>query len=101
MSLAYRERWRLRNVDRALRRSDPGLAAMLSMFARLSEPDKPSRPELLRVSWSWAWRLVLGLVAGAAFAMVCVAGGGFGASRRAATAVGGMARHPPGSTLPG
>ena len=34
MSLAYRER-RLRNVDRALRRSDPGLAAMLSIFTQL------------------------------------------------------------------
>jgi hypothetical protein len=96
MSLAYRERRRLRNVDRALRRSDPSLAAMLAMFARLTEPDKPSRREQLRASWSWAWRLVLGLAAGAAFAMVCVAGGGFGASRRAATAVGGVDRHPPG-----
>ena len=101
MSLAYRERRQLRNVDRALRRSDPGLAAMLSMFARLSEPDKPSRREQLRVFWSWAWRLVLGLAAGAAFAMVCVAGGGFDASRRAASTVDGVGRHPPGSTLRG
>ena len=84
MSLAYRERRRLASVDRALRRSDPGLAAMLSMFARLSEPGKPCR-EQLRGSWSRAWRLALWLVA-APFAMVCVAGAGFGASQRAATA---------------
>jgi hypothetical protein len=96
MSLAYGERRQLRNVDRALRRSDPSLAAMLAMFAQLTEPDKPSRREQLRVFWSWVWRLVLGLAAGAAFAMVCVAGGGFGAPRRAATAVGGATRHPPG-----
>ena len=96
MSLAYRERRQLWNVDRALSRSDPGLAAMLSMFARLSEPDKPSRREQLRVSWSRAWRLVLWLVAGATFALVCVAGGGFSASRRSAAAVGGAGRHPPG-----
>ena len=96
MSLAYRERRQLWNVDRALSRSDPGLAAMLSMFARLSEPDKPSRREQLPGSWSRAWHLALWLVAGAAFAMVCVAGGGSVASRRAAIAVAGVDRHPPG-----
>ena len=96
MSLAHRERQRLRNLDRTLRRSDPGLAAMLSMFARLTEPDKPSRPEQLRGSWSRAWRFALCLVAGAAFAMVCVAGGGLSASRRAATTVGGVDGHLPG-----
>ena len=95
MGLAYRERRQLSSVDRALRRSDPGLAAMLSMFARLCEPDKPSRRERLRVSWSRAWRFVLWLVA-AAFAMACVAGRGFSASRRLPTAVGGVDRNPPG-----
>jgi hypothetical protein len=90
MSLAYRERRRLRDVDRALSRSDPGLAAMLAMFGRLSEPDKLSRREQLRAAWSWAGRLALCLVAGAAFAMMCVGGAGYSASRRAATAAGGV-----------
>ena len=87
MTLAYHEQRQLQDVDRALCRSDPGLAAMLSMFAELSGPEQLPDREQLRVSRSWPLRLVRGavrwLVSGAAFLMVCVAGGGFGASRRA------------------
>jgi hypothetical protein len=36
MSLRYRQQWQLRQIDHALRRSDPHLAAMLAIFTRLT-----------------------------------------------------------------
>jgi hypothetical protein len=35
MKIPYRRRWLLRRMDRRMRRSDPHLAAMLAIFARL------------------------------------------------------------------
>src|ERR671934_2575712 len=35
LRIPYRERWLLRRLNRSLRRSDPHLAAMLAIFARL------------------------------------------------------------------
>lgn len=36
MRIPYRQHWLLRRMDRRLRRSDPHMAAMLAIFARLS-----------------------------------------------------------------
>ena len=36
MRIPYRQRWLLRRMDRMLRRSDPHMAAMLAIFARLA-----------------------------------------------------------------
>ena len=47
MTLPYREERLLRRVDHALRRSDPDLASMLSIFARLSAAEvMPAREQL-------------------------------------------------------
>ena len=40
MSVSYPQRWRLRRIDRWMARSDPHLATMLSIFARLAA-DEP------------------------------------------------------------
>jgi hypothetical protein len=36
VSVSYTQNWRLRRVDRWMSRSDPHLAAMLAIFARLN-----------------------------------------------------------------
>jgi hypothetical protein len=36
MKVSFRESWRLRRIEARLRRSDPHLAGMLAIFARLS-----------------------------------------------------------------
>jgi hypothetical protein len=36
VSVSYTQHWRLRRIDRWMRRSDPHLAAMLTIFARLT-----------------------------------------------------------------
>lgn len=98
MSLPHRQRRLLRRMDRALCRSDPDLAALLSLFALLSAGEKPPRQEQLprreqlprqeqlRGPRARAWRLLRWLAAGAPFLVVCVAGGGLAAARRAARA---------------
>ena len=97
MSLPHRQRRLLRRMDRALCRSDPDLAALLSLFALLSAGEtlprreqlparEQPRREQLRCPRAWAWRLLLWPAAGAAFVVVCVAGGGLAAARRAASA---------------
>lgn len=83
MTLPYRQRRRLRGIDRMLRRSDPDLASMLSIFGGLSAAERLPSREQLRASRVWAGRL-LRLVDCAAFLLICIAGGGLIASRRAA-----------------
>ena len=98
MSLPHRQRRLLRRMDRALCRSDPDLASLLSLFALLSAEETlphweqlPYREQLTRrqhlcLPRPWTWRLLLWPAAGAAFLAVCVAGGGLAAARRAASA---------------
>ena len=98
MSLPHRQRRLLRRMDRALCRSDPDLAALLSLFARLSPGEtsprqeqlprqqQPPRQEQPRLPRAWAWRVLRWPAAGAAFLVVSVAGGGLAAARRAARA---------------
>ena len=86
MTLAYRQERLLRRADHALRRSDPDLATMLSIFTRLTAAEAMPARERLRPRLPWAWRGLLWLVAAVTFvvvfAVVFAAGGG----SRAATA---------------
>ncbi len=63
MSLPYRQQWQLRHIDNALRRSDPHLAAMLAIFARLTAGERTHDAERLRGP---AWWLMTRLLAAAA-----------------------------------
>jgi hypothetical protein len=83
MTLPYREERLLRRVDQALRQSDPDLASLLSVFARLNAAEAMPARERLRPQPSWAWRVLLwpvtavaSLLAALAFLVVFAAGGG-------------------------
>ena len=82
MTLPYRQERLLRRADRALCQSDPDLASMLSIFARITAPERLPAWEQLRPKLTWALNVLLWPVAAAAFLVVFVAGGG----SRAATA---------------
>ena len=87
MTLPYREERLLRRVDQALRWSDPDLASLLSVFARLNAAEAMPARERLRPQPRWAWRVLLwpvaavaSLVAALAFLVVFAAGGGLTAA---------------------
>jgi hypothetical protein len=82
-------RRRLRRVNRELRRSDPELASMLSIFYRLNAGETIPAWEQLRTSPPPGWHVLLWPIASAAFLVVYAAGGGAGAARGAAVACGG------------
>jgi hypothetical protein len=82
VTLPYRERRALWRADRALCRSDPELALMLSIFARITAQERLPAREQLRPNRAWAWSILLWPPAAVAFLVVFVAGGG----SRAATA---------------
>ena len=84
MTLPYRQERLLRRTDRALSASDPHLAAMLSIFTRITVAERLPAREQLRSRLTWAWSVLLWPVSAAAFLVVFVAGGG----ARAATALG-------------
>jgi hypothetical protein len=86
MTLAYRQERLLRRADHALRRSDPDLASMLSIFTRLTAAEGMPGREQLPSARAWDWRVLLWPVVAVTFlvvfAVVFAAGGG----SRAATA---------------
>ena len=84
MSLPYRQERLLRRADRALCESDPDLASMLSIFARITAPERLPAWEQLRPKATCLRRVLLWPVAAAAFLVVFAAGGG----SQAATACG-------------
>lgn len=87
MSLPHRQQRLLRQADRELCRSDPGLASMLSIFDRITTPEGvPAREQLPR-ELPWTWRVVVWPVAAAAYLLVFVAGGGSNAAAACAAAV--------------
>lgn len=88
MTLPYRQERLLRRTDRALSESDPDLATMLSIFARITAAERLPAWEQLRPGLTWAWSVLLWPVAAAAVIVVFVAGGG----SRAATACGAAVR---------
>jgi hypothetical protein len=81
MTLPYRQERVLRRADHALRRSDPYLASMLSIFAQLTMADGMPAGEQLRSQRTWAWRVLLWPGAAAAFLVAFIAGGGARAGR--------------------
>jgi hypothetical protein len=83
MSLPYRQERLLRRTDHALCQSDPGLASMLSIFARVTADERMPAREQLRPQRTWARRVLLWPVA-AAFLVVFAAGGGSDAATHAA-----------------
>jgi len=58
MTLPYRQERLLRRADHALRRSDPDLASMLSIFARLTAAEGMPAREQLRPRPAWARRVL-------------------------------------------
>jgi hypothetical protein len=81
MTLPYREERFLRRADHALRRSDPDLASMLSIFAWLTAAEGMPAREQLPPQQTWALRVLLWPAAAAAFLIVFAAGGGTKAAR--------------------
>jgi hypothetical protein len=90
VTLAYRQERLLRRADQALRRSDPDLASMLSIFARLTAAEGMPGREQLPPERAWDWRVLLWPVAAVAFlvvfAVVFAAGGGSRAAAECGTA---------------
>jgi hypothetical protein len=84
-------RRRLRRIDRELRRSDPELASMLGIFARLNADEAMPGWEQVRPPPAPppGWHLLLWPIAGAAFLVVFAAGGGASTARSAAAACSG------------
>jgi len=81
-------RRRLRRIDRELRRSDPELASMLSIFSRVNAGELMPGWEQVRTSRVLDWHLPLWPMASLAFLIVFAAGGGSDAARCAAVACG-------------
>jgi len=76
MTLPYRQERLLRRTARALSESDPDLASMLSIFARITEAEGLPAWEQRRPRLAWVGRSALWPVAAIAFLVVFVAGGG-------------------------
>jgi len=76
MTLPYRQERLVRRADHALRRSDPDLASMLSIFARLSAAEGMPAREQLRPRLAGAWRVLLWPVTAVTFLVVFAADGG-------------------------
>lgn len=94
MTLPRRQERLARRADRALCRSDPHLASMLSIFARLTAAERMPAREQLRPPPAGAWQvLLLRPLAAAAFLVVFAAGGGASAARQAATEFSAAARR--------
>jgi Protein of unknown function (DUF3040) len=84
MSLPYHQRRKLRQLDRALGAADPGLAFNLATFARINAGQIMPAHEQLRSRARPVRRVLLWPVAGIAFLLVVVAGGGASRARQAA-----------------
>jgi hypothetical protein len=90
MRIPYRERWLLRRLNRSLRQSDPHLAAMLAIFARLHAGEVITSVEQAMSPDARACRGLAWLAVSAArLAAVLMAGAGrilVGVARACATA---------------
>jgi len=87
MTLPYRQERLLRRTDRALSESDPDLASMLSIFARITAAERLPAWEQRRHRLGWVGRAALWPVAAAAFLVVFAAGGGSRAAIACSAAV--------------
>jgi Protein of unknown function (DUF3040) len=98
MTLSLREERLLRRTDRTLSESDPDLASMLWIFARITAAERLPAWEQLRPRLAWVWDALLWPAAALAFVIVLVAGGGSRAAIGCCAAVRGCAW--PGSLNP-
>ena len=73
MSVRYVQRWRLRRINRRMSRSDPHLAAMLTIFARLSAGEPIASIEQAGFRPTGAW-YNLGRMKAAALLLVTFTG---------------------------
>jgi hypothetical protein len=80
MTLPYRQGRLLRRTDHALCRTDPDLASMLSIFARLTAAEEMPAREQLPPRLTRARHVLLRPVAAASFLAVFAAGRGSGAA---------------------
>jgi hypothetical protein len=87
MTLPYRQERVLLRAAHALRRSDPDLASMLSIFARLTAAEGMPAWEQVRSRRSGAWRVLLWPVAAITFGIVFAAGGGVAAAKACGAAL--------------
>jgi len=72
MSVRYVQHWRLRRINRRMSRSDPHLAAMLAIFARLAAGEPIASIEQAGLRHTCAWYNLCRMKA-AAFLLVTVA----------------------------
>ena len=72
----FRQERLLRRADRALRQSDPDLASMLSIFARLTAAEVMPAREQLPLQPAWARRVLLWPAGAVAFVVAFAAVGG-------------------------
>jgi hypothetical protein len=97
MTLPYRQERLLRRADHSLCRSDPDLASMLTIFARMTAAEGMPDREQVRPQPIWAWRALLWSVAAVTFlvvfVVVFVAGGGSRAATACSTACGAACGH--------
>ncbi len=83
LRITYRQRRLLRRIDRALRQSDPELAAMLSIFSRLNAGERmPAREQLRTPEPSASWYMMPWPMAIALLAIWAPAGGPLRAAPR-------------------
>ena len=77
MRVPYRESWRLRAIERELRRTEPHLAGMLAIFARLNAGEAIFGAERVRRPGDWLGlvpALLAGVITGLAVAANWVSG---------------------------
>jgi hypothetical protein len=80
MRIPYRQQWLLRRTNRRLRRSDPHLAAMLGIFARLYAGEAIISREQAASPAARLWRRLIRL----AVMVACTAAGVIACTRRTA-----------------
>jgi hypothetical protein len=86
MTLPYRQERLVRQADHALRRSDPDLASMLSIFARLAAAEGMPDREQLRPRPAGAWGVLLWPAAAVTSLVVFTADGGARAAKASSAA---------------
>lgn len=90
MSFPFRQRWLLRRMTRSLSKSDPHLAAMLAIFARLNVGETIASKEQAASPGARAWRGLAWLcraITCVAAALLACAGWVFRRAARAGAAV--------------
>jgi hypothetical protein len=93
MRVPYRQHWALWRIERRLRRSDPHLAAMLAIFARLTAGEVIASTEQAANSGSWMRRDLAWLDRRTVTVTMFLSAQGHRVLRRAAVARAWVRRH--------